>query len=329
MMLDSNTALPRPRFKSNGREYVRYGPNDWRYADNEDIQVPGGRDMRLSERIEPMIASKGGKAQAVIIDGEDVERDGKTLGWTLNVGLPVRDEKGSLLHVIVPHQAWQAHDRIEQIMVAPELDEDEDVRRLAAAQLELRKTEHLLARQSEDRDQLLVELAEAGMTRQRAAEITGLSVGKVQQIIKKEELAANEVQLVRIVLATEPLNIAQIAERAKETKGLTKTRSKLKKYVSDLQSRGFLQSSDTGEWSVTPKALDELERASKKTKGRGSGSPPPSGKADDERQTGTDDESAPRPLAEAEPANSSQGPDSGADTRAEQGSVTPSTDIPT
>lgn len=216
--------------------------------------------MRLSERFDPIIGTKGGAKQVVIIDGEDVEGSPEALGWALSVGTPVRNDKGNLLQVIVPYEDWEAHDAIDGIMVAPELDDDQGVRELAALQLKLKKTERRLAVETEERDDLLMTLAGAGMTRQRAAEITGLSVGKVQQIIKKEELAANEVELVTIIGRHGPIGTLQIVELAKETTGLTSSKTKLKKFLQSLKSRGFLESSETGQWEVTARARQELSR---------------------------------------------------------------------
>jgi hypothetical protein len=243
-----------------GKEYVRYGARDWRYADEEDIQVPGGRDMRLSERFDPIIGSRGNEKAVVIIEGADVEASPEALGWALSVGTPVRDQRGNLLQVIVPFEAWEDHDQIEGIMVAPELDDDEGVRELAAVQLQLRKTERQLAGEAAERDNLLVKLAAAGMTRQRAAEITGLSVGKVQQIIKSEELAANELVLVKIVADHDPIDIAAIVEHAKKAAGLTSSKSKLKRYLKSLAARGFLDGSEAGQWTATGKAIAEMQK---------------------------------------------------------------------
>jgi ribosomal protein S19E (S16A) len=252
----------RTRYRVGNSEYVRYGPRDWRYAEDEEIQVPGGRDMRLDERFEPIIGARGGEKQVVIIDGADVERAPDALGWSLSVGIPARGDAGELIQVIVPFAAWEEHNEIIDVMVAPELDEDEHVRELALREVEVKKAERRLAEEKRERDALLIRLAAAGMTRQRAAEITGMSVGKVQQIIKSVDVAKDEKVLIEILRKHGPLSAAKLADRAKGTNqtALGGSKSKLKKVLGSLKAQGLVRSDPSEGWSVTPQGSQALEQ---------------------------------------------------------------------
>lgn len=250
----------RSRYRVGGIEYVRYGPRDWRYADDEEIQVPGGRDMRLSERFNPTIGTQNGEKTVVLIDSKDIEEAPDVLNWALLHGTPIRGENGEVLQVLVPYSEWEEHDEISDVMIAPELDDDEGVRGLAALEVQLRRTERQLAKQTKERDALLIELSEGGMTRQRAAEITGMSVGKVQQIVKSEELASNEEVLVGILLEKGPLDLSVLVGHAKETPGIAGTKTKIKKILTLLKNRGIAEVDPQGRWRVTEKGQSALKK---------------------------------------------------------------------
>jgi len=216
--------------------------------------------MRLSERFNPIIGSQNGEKAVVLIDSKDIEEAPDVLNWALLHGTPIRGESGEVLQVLVPYSEWEEHDEISDVMIAPELDDDEGVRRLAALEVQLRKTERQLAKQTKERDALLIELSEGGMTRQRAAEITGMSVGKVQQIVKSEELASNEEVLVGILLEKGPLDLSLLVGHAKETPGIAGTKTKIKKILTLLKNRGIAEADPQGRWRVTEKGRSALKK---------------------------------------------------------------------
>jgi hypothetical protein len=168
--------------------YIRERDGTWRYADTW-LKVPGARDLTLTERFQPKFILTGpaedAQIERVIVSGADVEAHPLLLGWCLQSGMPVRGAEGELLEVLVPYEQWRKGDRIPGEIVAPELHGDSAERALAEAQRRYQEAEQALDEAAALRVSVLQQYA-GELTRERAREITGLSVGRVQQLIKSE-----------------------------------------------------------------------------------------------------------------------------------------------
>jgi hypothetical protein len=170
-------------------DYVRDPEGTWRYAESW-IKVPGARDMTLTERFRPKFViantSDGAEVERVIVSGDDVAEHPDLLGWCLGAGAPLRNpETDELIEVLVPFSTWAERDRIPHEIVAPENSDNQAERAVALAERRYREAEHALDMAADFRAAVLREHS-SEMTREQARAITGLSVGRIQQLIRSE-----------------------------------------------------------------------------------------------------------------------------------------------
>lgn len=255
--LDQNQATPRERVHIAGVLFERDESGNWRYADN-GIKVPGARDMKLSERYEHQLVVAPGSEEIirVIINGQQVQAARADLGWCLDVGTPVRDEDGKLLEVLVPYSEWVARDRVPGAMIAPQHSNDPSDRALAEAEYSYRLAQLALDRATEHRVQVLQETAQAGMLRRRAADITGLTIGRIQQIVKPEALKPHQQTLLSILFKKES-TAAQIAAEGRP--GVSGKEKTVKQHLKALAKAGLVRQFQGGAWGLTEKGLKAHE----------------------------------------------------------------------
>jgi hypothetical protein len=243
--------------------YVRESDGTWRYADTW-IRVPGARDKTLTEHFQPklVISELGTDAQVerVVVDGGDVSAHPELLDWCLEIGTPVRDEKGKLIEVLVPYEAWRQRDRIPSEIVAPENSEDPAERELAIAERQYREAEHTLEQAAAKRAALLRQFAGV-MTREKARSITGLSVGRVQQLIRSGvELDEVERMILRVIEVGKAPSTEAVNDLMEVQWGLTFPTESLKQQLNRLRERGLVETTRRG-YRVTSQGRKALKAA--------------------------------------------------------------------
>jgi hypothetical protein len=166
--------------------YVRDPEGTWRYADDL-LPVPGARDGSLTETYEPrFVSASSGTVEEVMLDLTVVQGNPE-LEWCLSEGHVMGDPSDpAASHVIVPYSSWLEHERTGALS-APELSDDPDERRVAEAERDYRRANRRLARAARARREALARASQDGMTRRRAAEIAGLTPGRIQQLIGEQE----------------------------------------------------------------------------------------------------------------------------------------------
>jgi hypothetical protein len=164
-----------------GTRYFRDGDGVWRFAEN-GIKVPGARDLTLTERFKPKVVMAGGKVERVVLAGRDIREHPDLLSWALDAGQCMRGPDGEIDEVFIPHKIWEKHDQITHAMVAPEHSFSPSERELALAERQFREAEQRLEVAAAKRAEVLRESAHS-LTRQEARAITGLSVGRIQQLV--------------------------------------------------------------------------------------------------------------------------------------------------
>lgn len=181
-----------------GVHYVRDHTGKWRYADSW-IPVPGARDLKLSERFETKeVVSRTGEVERVVVSGDSIRESPELLEWCVEVGEPMYGSDGQLKEVFVPYEVWLEKDRVPGALVAPEHSPDDAKRQLALAERCHREAEKALEEAAEARAAILRTFA-GRLTRQQARSITGLSVGRIQQLIRREKLTDLEVAVLGIL----------------------------------------------------------------------------------------------------------------------------------
>lgn len=183
--------------------YIRDSEGIWRYADSW-VKVPGARDVTLTEHFRPKLivanTSEGTEVERVVVSGEDIADHPDLLDWCLEVGAPVRGGDGEVLEVLVPIEAWAEQDRIPGEVIAPENSDDPAEREVALVERKVREAELALEQATDMRAAVLREHS-TSMTREQTRAITGLSVGRIQQLIRRDVELGGMDQLVLYVLA--------------------------------------------------------------------------------------------------------------------------------
>lgn len=182
----------------NGVHYLRDHSGTWRYADSW-IPVPGARDLTLTERFQPQrVVNAQGDVERMIVPGDSIKAAPELLGWCLEEGTAIEGPDGELKEVFVPYAKWEARDRVPGALVAAEHSDQEAKRVLAEVERRYREADQNLAEVAEERADVLRRYA-GQMTRQEAREITGLSVGRIQQLIRREKLTDIEIGVLGIL----------------------------------------------------------------------------------------------------------------------------------
>lgn len=248
-----------------GQDYLRDEDGTWLYADSW-VKVPGARDLTLSERFEPkFIVSSENEVERVVISGSDIAEEPELLGWCLEAGTQIRDDKGELVEVIVPVEIWAEHNRVPGEIVAPEHSEDQAERELAEAERQYREADRALELAAASRADVLRRHADT-MTRQEARLITGLSVGRIQQLIRGDSLDEVERLVLEAVARTgpEPSPLGaifdQIATRGADIDPNLLNPDLLRRNLNLLHQRSLVERLRGG-YVVTDEGRDVLEAA--------------------------------------------------------------------
>jgi hypothetical protein len=221
----------------NGIQVIRDRKGVWRYAHNW-VPVPGARDITLTERFQPkFIVNAESEVERVVIEGAAIEAVPELLEWCLEVGTPIRDG-GELVEVLVPYDEWKDHDRIPGQLISPEHHGTQAEREVAEAERHFREAEQRLEKAAEERADVLRRWSE-DMTRQEAREITGLSVGRVQQLIRAERLSLVE-QEVLSLFEMGPVQTFSEVEARIETKDLNLDPDLVRRVGLELEGKKLL-----------------------------------------------------------------------------------------
>jgi fructose-specific component phosphotransferase system IIB-like protein len=195
----------------NGVHYVRDHRGKWRYAESW-ILVPGARDLTLTEKFQPKaIVNAQGEAERVVVSGDSIREAPDLLGWCVEVGTAMRGPNGELDEVFVPYSVWRARDRVPNALVAPEHSEAAPRRAVAEIERKYREADQALKEVAEERADVLRRFADR-MTREEAHEITDLSVGRIQQLIRREKLTELEVGVLEILQTNDGCTSEQTKE---------------------------------------------------------------------------------------------------------------------
>lgn len=224
--------------KINGVQFVRDPEGVWRFAET-GIPVPGARDVTLTERFDPkLIVRSDGEVERVVVSGASIEVGGDLLDWCLEEGSLVLDGD-RLIEVLVPYPEWQKRDRIPGELIVPELHGTEPERELAEAERQFREAERGMEEAAAGRAEVLRRYADE-MTRQEARAITGLSVGRIQQLIRSELLEEHERTILETFQAGPFETFGEFAEKAEEA-GLPTDTDLLQDAIEELQNRGYIE----------------------------------------------------------------------------------------
>jgi predicted transcriptional regulator len=243
--------------------YVREKDGTWRYADTW-IKVPGARDRTLSEAFRPKLVVSGQASDAqverVVVDGKDVKSHPGLLGWCLEEGTPLHDKSGSLIEVLVPYKAWQSRDRIPGGILAPENSQDVAEREVAIAEREYREAEHALEQAAAKRAAILHE-HDGVLTRERARSITGLSVGRIQQLIRSAAgLDDVDHEILEVIRRGEGASTKDVAYRVNARMGVNLSRQAFKSRLTVLRKREVVETT-AGGYRLTDLGQKALEEA--------------------------------------------------------------------
>lgn len=222
-----------------GVHYVRDQKGVWRYADTW-IPVPGARDLKLSERFETKdVVSRTGDIERVVVSGDSIRESPELLEWCVEAGEPMYGADGELKEVFVPHEVWTKRDRVPGALVAPEHSSDDARRQLALVERRYREADQALEEASEARADVLRSLAGL-LTRQQARRITGLSVGRIQQLIRREKLTELEVGILGILDVKGGRSAGSVQELAQKQFPRTNT-SAIDVVLQELVARGLVK----------------------------------------------------------------------------------------
>lgn len=268
MKIGSNNALKILRFPQidkvmetawvDGTHYVREPDGTWRYAATW-IKVPGARDRTLTEHFKPKFIISGNEVERVVVAGEDIVLNPHLLSWCLDEGRAVRDADGEVIEALVPVSSWKAHDRVPEEIVAPENSDDPAERELAIAEREYREADRALAEAAAKRADVIRRHAET-MTRQQARQITDLSVGRIQQLIKEGVDYLDQID--RALLATaelhRPKNRREMHELTAREIGIVYPWDLVKGRILSLVERGLLDTPGGREFATTSEGRSAL-----------------------------------------------------------------------
>jgi hypothetical protein len=239
-------------------QFVRDEEGIWRYADSW-IEVPGARDLTLSERFEPKFVVGGdGKVERVVISAESVREAPELLEWCLRVGTVIKERNGELTEILVPLEAWQERDRVPGKLVTPEYHGIPAEKELARAEREYREADRNLEIKAEKRAEALRHHAE-NMTRQEARRITGLSVGRIQQLIRSDSLNDTERELLQIVDGQRPKKFPAIQKTA-EASDFNFPLASLRRRLRELEHRELVVATRNG-FKLTKDGREALAEA--------------------------------------------------------------------
>lgn len=216
----------------------------WRYTDT-GIPVPGARDVTLTERFQPkQVVNAQEQIERVIVSAEDIASAPEVLDWCLVEGTPIELD-GELIEVLVPYELWQERDRIPCELIAPEYHGTEAEQQVAMAERAYREAERQAEKAADYRAEVLRRYAEE-MTRQEARAITGLSVGRIQQLIRSDRLEPYERRVLE--LFTEgPINSFVRFQKLAASSGLERIdEGTLRQAIVDLEGRNFLEPQGDG-----------------------------------------------------------------------------------
>jgi hypothetical protein len=243
------------------QQYVREHDGTWRYADSW-VEVPGARDATLTEHFEPkFIVSGNSEVERVVVAASDIAANPDLLAWCIHAGTHITDSEGELAEVIVPVEEWEEHDRIPGAIIAPEHSENEAHRELAEAEREVREADRAQQIAANNRAEVLRRYADE-MTRQEARAITGLSVGRIQQLIRSDSLDEIDTVLLEIVALKSRKDMEAIREEL-EARGLSMSPPDLRERLREFDHRNLIAVSGKG-FAITSdgkKALLELLEA--------------------------------------------------------------------
>jgi DNA-binding transcriptional ArsR family regulator len=250
-----------------GTVYAREADGTWRYADSW-IKVPGARDLTLTERFRPKLVianrASGQEVERVVVAGEDIGAHPDLLEWCLAEGAPVHGPEGEILEVLVPFELWQDRDRIPGEVVAPEHSGNPADRDLAEAERKVREAEQALEQATDMRAFLLREYA-GEMTREQARAITGLSVGRIQQLIKGDaDLDETDEMVMQAIRLSPDKRPNSIAECLKEVFGLSLSLPSLSRKLKRLEQLDLVIGSRKGRvanFLLTPSGAAALDAA--------------------------------------------------------------------
>jgi hypothetical protein len=253
--------------EANGTIYAREDDGTWRYA-HTWIRVPGARDLTLTERFKPKLVvagtGSGQEVERVVVSGEDIAAHPDLLAWCAELGAPVRGPDGQMLEVLVPYELWQEHDRIPGEIVAPEHSDDPAERELAIAERKVREAEQALERATDVRAAVLRE-HEGLMTREQARAITGLSVGRVQQLVKSAlDLEEIDQMILECIRRTPGRNARTVARELQASSGLAITMEGLTRRLNRLDQLGLLVKTRQGRtvnYRLSPRGSEAAKAA--------------------------------------------------------------------
>lgn len=230
----------------------------WRYLDSW-IAVPGAREVTLTERFSPKFVVNGeNEVERVVVEGPAIEAAPDLLGWCLQAGTVLRDGD-EVVEVLVPFALWKERERIPNELFSPEHQGSEAEREVAAAERRLRETERRFELASRERADALRRRSDE-ITRQKAREITGLSVGRVQQLVSSESTDVAEREVLGLFEDGPLRSLNACLERAREM-GIPLDRKSLRVQVEDLKSRELLQDGHGSEVALSAKGASALLEA--------------------------------------------------------------------
>lgn len=241
-----------------GVRYLRESDGTWRYAES-GLEVPGARDATLSDRFNPKFVVAGERVERVVVAAQALAEAPELLGWCLEVGVRITDREGELVEVIVPVESWEERDRVPGALVAPEHSSDEAERALAIAEREYREAELALERAAEWRAKVLRRHA-GDMRRQDARAITGLSVGRIQQLIHDRELDEVDAVLLSVIGRHRPRDAREVTERLDDDEGVAIEPTLMRDRLRELKGRGLVEISEAG-FLITARGKKALRRA--------------------------------------------------------------------
>jgi hypothetical protein len=241
-----------------GRQFVREPDGVWRYADRA-AAVPGARDLTATERYDPQFVGRGGvKGPEQILLPTKLVTEHDDLAWCLKVGSTLRAEQpGSPSYVMVPASEWAKHEHEPVGIVAPELSLRPAVREIAEAERDVREAQESLAAATRRRAQLLTKHGHE-LTRREVADITGLSLARVQQLVAdtaaEPELRDSQIELLRA-----------LAEGTATRGRLDRIGTNVDRRLRELRAAGLVgYKKATGSWFITDEGRRRITRVGRR-----------------------------------------------------------------
>jgi hypothetical protein len=196
--------------------------------------------------------------EGVVVVAASIAAAPDLLDWCLEAGTVLRDGD-EVTEVLVPFDLWKERDRIPNELFSPEHQGDEAEREVAAAERRFREMERRFEAASKQRAEVLRRYAD-DMTRQKAREITGLSVGRVQQLISSDSMEAAEREVLEI-FEDGPLRSLEACVVRAEAKRVPLDKDALLARVEELKDRELLEEGDHFAVSLTNKGAAALLEA--------------------------------------------------------------------